>query len=372
METHISNLVNNCTNFEFEILTNAVPDYPELEKLNGRTVVRRFAPDDRSFAPLRNSVFHKFSFPYRYISDSTRQKNIQKHIDKGDFDVFHAHYPNIPHTFAKISKLTGRTASKKKIIFETVKPRLLTIHGLLSKMNPEAVWGEYEDYIINSYNNIICVDKMIFNHVKSFPSSQNKKIWFISNSIDTRRFVYAPLIPKEKLKVGFIGRLERSRGLELLENLVMNLPNFVELHIVGSGNSRIIDEFKKKTDNTQITFHSNVPNEELQSFLHDIDVLFNPVLAEGISRISLESMACGRPVIMLDKGDRSPVINKQTGYLVKPEISEIISILEHIQNNKDALPVMAENARNIVEKEFSNEVLIPRTEEIYRKLLEEK
>ena len=372
METHISNLVNNCTNFEFEILTNTIPGYPEIDKLNERVIVRRFAPNDRSFAPLSNSVFHKISFPYRYISDITRQKNFQKYIDKSDFDVFHAHYPNIPHTFGKISKLTNRTASKKRIVFKTIKPRLLTIHGLLSQMNSETVLQEYEKYVINSYNNIICVDKIIINYVKSLPNSKNKNIWFIPNSIDTKRFNKTPLTQTGKLKVGFIGRLEKSRGTEFLDKLMANLPKHVELHVIGSGSTQTINKFKNQAEKKGIIFHSNVPNEKLPAFLHGIDVLFNPVLAEGISRISLESMACGRPTIMLDKGDRYPISNDTTGYLVKENIQDILRTLDSIQASKDKLQTMGDNARSIVEKEFSNEVIIPKIEAVYNKLLEEK
>jgi glycosyltransferase involved in cell wall biosynthesis len=363
--------VNNCINFEFEILTNAIPNYPNTEKMNEQVEVKRFTPNDRSFAPLGNRFVHKLSFPYRYLSDISRQNNIQRFLESGNYDILHAHHPSIPHTYAKMSRISGKPISMKKTIFKTNKPMLLTIHGLLSKLNSEPVLKSYEDYIINSYNNIICVDKIIFNHVKSLQYSKNKNIWFIPNSIDIKRFNNAPLTPTDKLKVGFIGRLEKSRGLKFLEQLMDNLPNYVELHVVGSGSIQTINEFKKQADKKQIKFHSNIPNEKLPAFLHGIDVLFNPVLAEGISRISLESMACGRPTIMLDKGDRYPIANGTTGYLIKENIQDILRTLEFIQASKNILQTMGDNARNIVEKEFSNEVIIPKIEAVYNKLLED-
>ena len=147
----------------------------------------------------------------------------------------------------------------------------------------------------------------------------------------------------------------------MLLTLIDNLPDFCELHITHNP--------IKTKNNANVHYHGTLKENEVPSFLENIDILFNPVLAEGISRITLEAMSCGRPVIMLDIGDRYPTIHGKTGYLINEEIGELISLLRHIHENRGELMKLGENARRIVENEFSNEVIIPKIKKIYEDLI---
>ncbi len=75
-------------------------------------------------------------------------------------------------------------------------------------------------------------------------TNQDKNIWFIPNSVDTKLFRFTAPVENKKLKVGFIGRLEKSRGLDLLYDLVRNLPGHVEVHIIGAGSALYINRLK--------------------------------------------------------------------------------------------------------------------------------
>lgn len=71
---------------------------------------------------------------------------------------------------------------------------------------------------------------------------------------------------------------------------------------------------------------------------------------------------------MLDKGNRYPTIHGKTGYLIKEDINELLSLLEYINDNRSELEKLGRNARKIVEEQFSTDVIIPKIKKIYENL----
>jgi len=247
--------------------------------------------------------------------------------------------------------------------FSYVEPKILTVHGLSCLMTDDPLIKEQELTFINQFENIICVDQRLYEFFKD--NLEQKRIWLVPNSIDTKKFKFTPLSHDKNLRVGFIGRLEKSRGISLLYDFIDNLPSYAEVHVLGAGNSIAIKKFQSRVDVTKIHFETNISYEDVHAFYRKFDVLLNPVIAEGISRVTLEAMSSGRPVIMLDKGNRYPVINKETGYLINDDIEELLNLLRYIHENEDELKAVAKNARVIVEKEYDNSVIIPKIGDIY-------
>jgi hypothetical protein len=68
---------------------------------------------------------------------------------------------------------------------------------------------------------------------------------------------------------------------------------------------------------------------------------------------------------MIEKGDRTPVINGKTGFLVDKSISSVINVLESVNNNVELLQKISLNARNAIISGYCNEVIIPKIKKIY-------
>ena len=256
MEIHVSNLIKHATKYKFTVLTNALPGYPEIEDVSDRFTIKRIGPNDRNFVPIGTKFIHRTTFPYRHIADKKRLANVQNYIEKNDFDLFHAHYPYIPHTYAKISSIMNKPVSKNNLIFSSDKPSLLTVHGLLSKLSNNPVYDVYEKHIVKKNKNIIAVDRIIVDYIEK--NSSNKQLWYIPNSVNTELFSLSPIKESKQLKIGFIGRLESSRGTKLLEQLINKIPDDVEMKLVLSGSSSSIDNFKRKYASSQICINSNI------------------------------------------------------------------------------------------------------------------
>jgi glycosyltransferase involved in cell wall biosynthesis len=370
IETYISNIIQNLE-YDFEIITDAFIGLPLLERAQSNVTIRRFRPynlGNVSFRTLRNT---KPFFPIRALTDYLRLYQKKKYMKKAFFDLFHIHGAGTGGSLLKLCLILRKKALIDHILdFSFLgQPSVLTLHGLSSLLSCDTLVARIEGKFIAQFNNIICVDKNIYTYLLNKDEYQDKKIWFIPNSIDVNTFKLSPFPNKDKLQVGFIGRLERSRGIYLLIELINKLPQNMELSIIGSGNHKEIERFESAIDTSKINFYINIAHKNIPQFLQQIDILFNPVLVEGISRVTLEAMACGRPVIMLDKGDRYPVIHNETGCIVKPKIDEIIEILKYLNQNRDELENMGKRARQIVEREFSNEKIMPLIDEVYKELL---
>jgi glycosyltransferase involved in cell wall biosynthesis len=159
-----------------------------------------------------------------------------------------------------------------------------------------------------------------------------------------------------------------SRGIDFLADLVKNKPENVDLTVIGAGNYKEIKRFLLMENMKSIEFYDNIKYDLIPNYIHKFDILFNPVIAEGISRVTLESMACGRPVIMLNKGDRYPVVHGKTGYLFNTS-KELLELIDSLNFNKEELIKVGKEARRVVEDKYSNDVILPEIERLYSKAM---
>lgn len=369
----ILTLMNGLKEIEFEVITNASFEYPNLQQYSSNVSIRCFLPYDVTQRSFYKELTKPLYFPYKVASEYVRFKNKKKFLINAEYDILHVNGPELNYGFITFDRLLHRPFLQKISRFDFVnKPKVLTLRGTPSLQTNNYADLCNERQIIEMFDTIICVEKYIYHKLREQDklTDMGINVFYIPNSVDINIFDYN--VPKysEKLKLLFIGRLAPVRGLNLIYDLIQNLPNYVELIIIGSGTSNRIKEFRSRIEGKRnVTFYQNVRNNLVSKYIKDCDIILNPVKVEGISRVSLESLACGRPVIMLDKGNRYPVINGKTGYLIKEDINELLSLLDSINTNKEELQRFGQRGRKIIENEFSNEVVLQKIENIYKELI---
>jgi L-malate glycosyltransferase len=95
---------------------------------------------------------------------------------------------------------------------------------------------------------------------------------------------------------------------------------------------------------------------------------------EGFSNAILEYMAAGRPVVATDVGGaREAVTEGETGYLVAAGDQGAMAarIVRLLRNHEEATS-FGERGRRVVEERFSSMAQLRNTEELYRRLLEDR
>lgn len=370
IETHITNIVSNLQSYDFQIIADAFPGLPIVERKRDNVTVKRIMPVNESIDASANSLKNKkIAFPYRLIKDILRLNNKRKYLKESEYDLIHIHGMNSGDAVLRLCFLLKNDILIKYYTdFSFInKPKILTINGLSSLMVDNQFIKKIELDYINQFRDIICVDKNLYNYVSKI-NENDISIYHIPNGVDCNRFKFSHLNDSDRLQIGFIGRLERSRGISFLVDLIKNITNNTKIIVIGAGNYNEILRFSSMADMSAISFYQNVKNELIPDYIQKFDVLFNPVIAEGISRVTLEAMACGRPVIMLDKGDRYPIIHGKTGYLFKTN-KDLLELINYLNDNKEELSRVGKAARSIVEKEYSNDVILPQISKLYEKLI---
>lgn len=95
---------------------------------------------------------------------------------------------------------------------------------------------------------------------------------------------------------------------------------------------------------------------------------------EGVPKILLEAASCGRPIVATDiPGCREIVRHNENGLLIPPPDSKALAdAIEVLIKNPELRAKMGARGRKIVEAEFSKEIVIKQTMEVYERLLSQK
>jgi glycosyltransferase involved in cell wall biosynthesis len=134
-------------------------------------------------------------------------------------------------------------------------------------------------------------------------------IW-LPNPIDTKTF--NPIGKKIKLdgnpSVFLPTRLHAFKnplyGINVFKKIKKKYPH-AKLHMInyGGGADPLFNAFKKIIDEKEVIYHDRMSRDELAKYYRSADIVlgqFNEVLG-NFSMIELEAMACGAPIVTLDK-----------------------------------------------------------------------
>jgi len=141
--------------------------------------------------------------------------------------------------------------------------------------------------------------------------------------VDIERF-HPELPPSTEpgaLRIGYVGRLDAHKGVEVLIDAVAGQPGWT-LHIVGDGPTAADIGRHAAPCGVQVTISGFVPTEDLPDVYRSFDVVVVPSLetpswTEQFCRVAVEAMASGVPVVASDSGALPEVVG-DAGVLVPP------------------------------------------------------
>jgi glycosyltransferase involved in cell wall biosynthesis len=185
---------------------------------------------------------------------------------------------------------------------------------------------------------IFSVNKVIF--YDTIAAGQNEACSFvIPNAIDlsdaVENFLESSLQEKKKIVIGAIGRLDRTKGFDIiigaLKHLQKSNKNFV-LKIAGSGyyepNLRNLVNQLKLED--KVEFLGWIKNKK--EFFESIDIFCLPSKNEPFGIVILEAMKYGKPIIATDAdGPREILCHEKDSLIVA--LSPESNIEERLSNS---------------------------------------
>ncbi|HVN90670.1 MAG TPA: glycosyltransferase [Candidatus Binataceae bacterium] len=171
-----------------------------------------------------------------------------------------------------------------------------------------------------------------------------------------------------------VGRLVYYKGFDHLIRAMGTVKG--HLLIVGEGPLRLklMREAIDAGVNNRVTFLGNVSRAELINCYHAADVFALPAVArsEAFGIVQLEAMACGKPVVntRLSCGVPYVSVDNETGITVEPESSEpLADAINRLLDDGALRMLYGAAARKRVRKHFNLDLMVDRTLDLYRQIL---
>ena len=167
----------------------------------------------------------------------------------------------------------------------------------------------------------------------------------------------------DQVKLGFVGRLIWSKGVDVLVAALDELKagHSIILDIYGEpdlDNPRPLDDLALKASSTQSTVRLHGYVSDIVSVWNNADIAVFPTRGgEGLPRSMLEAAACARPLIVTDvPGCRHFVRNEIEGLVVPPDDPKALAVaIGRLVNDSELRRKMGTAARNRVLDGFTHD-----------------
>jgi phosphatidylinositol alpha-mannosyltransferase len=231
----------------------------------------------------------------------------RRELRDGDYDVVHVHEPVAPF-------IGWDTALSAKA------PVVGTFHAYSTKALP--------NHTASFFGARRVLNKLSARIAVSEAAAWTGMRWFgghyeiIPNGVDLAAAPGGPKTPNGKLRILFVGRPEERKGLPVLLRafaaLVEHVPS--TLTVIGAEREDILRYLEDPALMESIDARGRVSSDDLQSALHDADVLCAPSLSgESFGMVLTEAFAAGTPVIASEIAGYTDVVTDGVdGVLVPP------------------------------------------------------
>lgn len=279
-----------------------------------------------------------------------------------NFDIVHLHYPF--YGGAEWVWLAKALHNQKYVVTYHMQAAPTVGYRRL-------VQGVYDTFltgtILEHAERVLIVDKNYFAQNRFLRVISPEKIIELTNGIDTG--VFFPADEPVYNSLLFVGNLMPVKGIDILLQAVSQIPE-AKLTVVGSGYEEAA--YTKMAGDLgvrdRVTFVGSVVHHELGAYYRKAWVTIVPSSAESFSLVTLESMACGTPVVASDViGIRGKIEDGVDGWLfgvakteeLKMKISEVLRM--SINTRKQ----MGERAVEKVKRMYSLEKHIEKLLKVY-------
>ncbi|MCX8093175.1 MAG: glycosyltransferase family 4 protein [Candidatus Goldbacteria bacterium] len=224
------------------------------------------------------------------------------------------------------------------------------------------IFKSWEKFILNNNTYIInIINKSKEEIIKKYGKDENK-IFVIPHCMNDQNYYYMERQKNEKLKILFVGRLVREKGLDILREVIKRLPEN-DFGIIGDGRDKYILNDVLSAGNVKYYGYIN-DRKKIGEIMRQYDVFILPSYKtknweEVFGIVLIEAMACGLICIATDCiGPLHIIKDMENGFIVKQKNTDmIIEKINFIKNNQEIISKMRFNAIKSVEKYKLNNII---------------
>jgi len=224
---------------------------------------------------------------------------------------------------------------------------------------------------------VICASELIRRAFLENGKIQEEKLTTIYPGVDIEAFSPRDETHNEGL-ITIVGRLDSVKGHRFfLEGiaLVKKERQDIRAQLVGEEKNVSIGELRRLSRSLGIEKDVEFKNsrKDIPQVMRRAHIgVICSVGSEAVSRVVLEWMACGKPVVATRVGCIPEIIKDgENGFLVEPKNTvQLKERIIYLLDNQGLCQDIGKAARQSVLERFTREVFVNKTEEVYRRALQ--
>ncbi len=174
--------------------------------------------------------------------------------------------------------------------------------------------------------------------------------------------------------VGYVGRLEQSKGVSTLIHALAESGVECTLLVVGEGPARAEWTSLAQNLGVNVRWLGKVSNRDIPRYLNCLDVLVLPSettkhWAEQFGKVIVEAMACEVSVIGSDSGEIPTVIGDAGLVFSERNSTELANRIQLVADNKQLRALLGRKGRQRVLSAYSWDAVAKQTLAFYSELL---
>jgi glycosyltransferase involved in cell wall biosynthesis len=191
--------------------------------------------------------------------------------------------------------------------------------------------------------------------------------------------ITAPAQPRERFLVGYVGRLVKEKGVDLLLQALAGLPTSVQAMIVGDGEELLsLRNLAARLDVAgRVEFVPAVSSARIPSIYTQLDALVLPSRTqvnwkEQFGRVLIEAMSSGVPVIGSTCGEIPQVIGDAGLLFPEGDVEALRQQLRQLIAQPTCCADLALRGRARVLARYTMQRIADETVAVYRRMMAEK
>jgi glycosyltransferase involved in cell wall biosynthesis len=188
--------------------------------------------------------------------------------------------------------------------------------------------------------------------------------------------VFRPLGLDRKNSILSVGGIEESKGFKDIVRALAMIPDERRpdlILVAGRKQPRIYEELTKlaRENKVDLTIHENIDDEHLIRLYNEVRLVIFFPLMEPLGLVTLESMACGTPVIGVKEGGvRETLVDGQTGLLIDRDRHALAQAIIRLMDCKNLYERLSRNGPVYIREHWSWDRSVERLEYAFRVLIE--
>jgi glycosyltransferase involved in cell wall biosynthesis len=235
-------------------------------------------------------------------------------------------------------------------------------------------FGRQRKFVLHS-DRVIAVSEYVKKALVSETFVDEKKVEVVHNGVDGVPYT----VEKKDRDIGglvhiyFIGRIEKSKGILTIIDIVNEIDRDVVLHVIGAGPcqkeaEKMVAKYKIQE---KVVFHGKMPHSDFIKKVHPDIFVFPTKRVEGFPMVIVEAMFAEMPVVAFNWGGVPDAIeDERTGFLIKADDNEDFKEkLVKLIDNADLRKEFGKNSKEKAEKEFTVDKMIEKYEKVFEEIL---